>query len=121
MSTKLINNEINRIRSPITIIQKQVDKNPQEIKKQQKNVGELHESPNEILKNYLTPIVIYADLLSQETLGKLSKPQKEKIELIKEQTHKIINYLDGLKIEDVSQLEFPKHSEQVQKFILQRK
>ena len=102
MSTKLINNEINRIQSPIKIIQKQVDKNPQEIKKQQKNVGELHESQNEILKNYLTPIVIYADLLSQELLGKLSEPQKEKIELIKEQANKITNYLETVKSEGVS-------------------
>ena len=102
MSTKLINNEINRIQSPIKIIQKQVDKNHQEIKKQQKNVGELHESPNEILKNYLTPIVIYADLLSQELLGKLSEPQKEKIELIKEQANKITNYLETVKSEGVS-------------------
>jgi len=39
----------------------------------------------EKLKNYLTPVATYADLLSQEILGKLSDPQKEKIELIKKQ------------------------------------
>jgi len=58
---------------------------------------QVEESPNEKLKNYLTPIVSYADLLSQEILGNLSDPQKEKIKLIKEQTNKITNYLDTVK------------------------
>lgn len=71
MSTKLINNDNNRILSPITIIQKQVRKNPQEIKNQRKNVKELQGSLNEKLKNYLTPIMSYADLLSQEMTWKL--------------------------------------------------
>ena len=59
----------------------------------------LEESLNEKLKNYLTPIGTYADLLSQEKFGKLSDSQKEKIELIKEQTKKITNYLDTKKNE----------------------
>ena len=65
----------------------------------------LEESPNEKLKNYLTPIWTYADLMSHEKFGKLSDSQKEKIELIKEQTKKITNYLETIKNEGVSQLE----------------
>jgi len=67
----------------------------------QKSGKELQESPNEKLKNYLTPIVTYADLLSQKISGKLSDPQKEKIELIKEQTNKITNYLETIKNEAI--------------------
>ena len=93
MIEKLIKNDINGILSPITIDQKLVPTNPQKIKKQKKNVKELHESQNAKIKNCLTPIITYADILSKEILGKLSKPQKEKIELIKEQAYKISNYL----------------------------
>ena len=117
MSTKLINNEINSILFPAKTIQKQ-HKYPQEIMKQTKNVKEIQESPNEKLKNYLTPIISSADLLSQEILGKLSKPQKEKIELIKEQANKIINYFDAIKNENVLQLESVKLSDQVQELEL---
>ncbi|KAG2477506.1 MAG: hypothetical protein NPMRTH1_1100005 [Nitrosopumilales archaeon] len=64
-----------------------------------------HESSSEKLKNYLTPIGTYADLLSQEKYGKLLEPQKEKIELIKEQIKKITNYLETIKNEGISQPE----------------
>ena len=117
MSTKLINNEINSILFPAKTIQKQ-HKYPQEIMKQTKNVKEIQESPNEKLKNYLTPIISSADLLSQEILGKLSKPQKEKIELIKEQANKIINYFDAIKNENVLQQESVKLPDQVQELEL---
>jgi len=78
----------------------------------------LEESPNEKLKNYLTPIVTYADLLSQEKFGKLSDSQKEKIELIKEQTKKITNYLETIKNEGVSQLESVNMNDQTQELKL---
>ncbi len=84
----------------------------------QKSGRELHELPNEKLKNYLTPIVTYADLLSQEILGKLSDPQKEKIELIKEQTNKITNYLETIKNEAVSQTESAKSLDQAKELRL---
>jgi len=84
----------------------------------QKSGKELQESPNEKLKNYLTPIVTYADLLSQEISGKLSDPQKEKIELIKEQTNKITNYLETIKNEAVSQTESAKSLDQAQELRL---
>jgi len=75
---------------------------------------QVDESPHEKLKNYLTPITSYADLLSQEILGKLSDPQKEKIELIKEQANNITNYLETIKNEGVSQTESAKPTDQVQ-------
>jgi len=96
-------------------ILKIIHKNSQKIKNQKKNVKELQESSNEKLKNYLTPVVTYADLLSQEILGNLSDPQKEKIELIKEQANKITNYLEAIKDEGVSQTESAKPTDQVKK------
>lgn len=121
MKNKLNKNDISRKLFSVKIIQKQQHKNPQEIMKQKKNVKTLHESPTEKLKNFLTPIMSYTDLLSCEMLGKLSKSQKDKIELIREQAYQITKYLDSLKIDDISQLEFPKYSKQAREYDLQRK
>lgn len=77
-----------------------------------------NESSIEKLKNHLTPIWTYADLLSQEKFGKLSDSQKEKIELIKGQAKKITNYLDIIKNEGFSQLEPTKVNDQAQELKL---
>ncbi len=76
------------------------------------------ESSIEKLKNHLTPILVYADLLIQGMSGKLSDSQKDKIELIKEQTKKVTNYLDTIKNEGFSQLEPTMVNDQTQKLKL---
>lgn len=70
------------------------------------------ESSIEKLKNHLTPIRAYTDLLYQGKFGKLSDSQRQKIELINEQTKKITSYLETIKNEGFSQLEPAKVNDQ---------